>query len=93
MSIGCWSIYPIGYFLGYLGGGADPETLNWVYNLDYINKIAFGVIALTPLKQILQKIIVKKLKFNRTIKIDVSLFLIMEKLQTQKIERSAVLAQ
>ena len=27
------------------GAGADPSTLNWVYNLaDYINKIAFGVI-------------------------------------------------
>ena len=45
VSIG-WSIYPIGYFLGYLSGaGADASTLNWVYNLaDYINKIAFGVI-------------------------------------------------
>ena len=45
VSIG-WSIYPIGYFLGYLSGaGADANTLNWVYNLaDYINKIAFGVI-------------------------------------------------
>ena len=47
VSIG-WSIYPIGYFLGYLSGaGADASTLNWVYNLaDYINKIAFGVINL-----------------------------------------------
>ena len=45
VSIG-WSIYPIGYFLGYLSGaGADASTLNWVYNLaDYVNKIAFGVI-------------------------------------------------
>ena len=45
VSIG-WSIYPIGYFLGYLSGaGADPATLNWVYNLaDFINKIAFGLI-------------------------------------------------
>ena len=45
VSIG-WSIYPIGYFLGYLSGaGADAATLNWVYNLaDYVNKIAFGVI-------------------------------------------------
>jgi bacteriorhodopsin len=40
-----WSIYPIGYFLGYMGGGADPETLNIVYNLaDFVNKIGFGVI-------------------------------------------------
>ena len=47
VSIG-WSIYPIGYFLGYLTGGDQATmagTLNWVYNLaDYINKIAFGVI-------------------------------------------------
>ena len=37
-----WAIYPIGYFLGYLAGGADPATLNIVYNVaDVINKIAF----------------------------------------------------
>ncbi len=40
-----WSIYPIGYFVGYMGGGADPELLNIVYNLaDFVNKIGFGVI-------------------------------------------------
>ena len=40
-----WSIYPIGYFFGYMAGGADAATLNIVYNLaDFINKIAFGVI-------------------------------------------------
>ena len=39
-----WSIYPIGYFLGYLAGGADAGTLNIVYNLaDVLNKIAFGL--------------------------------------------------
>ena len=44
VSIG-WSIYPIGYAIGYLGGGADPAMLNIVYNLaDFVNKIAFGVI-------------------------------------------------
>ena len=44
VSIG-WSIYPIGYFLGYLAGGTDESTLNAVYNLaDVINKIAFGVV-------------------------------------------------
>ena len=43
VSIG-WSIYPIGYFLGYLAGGADASTLNIVYNLaDVLNKIAFGL--------------------------------------------------
>ena len=40
-----WYIYPIGYAIGYLGGGADPATLNIVYNLaDFVNKIGFGVI-------------------------------------------------
>jgi len=44
VSIG-WSIYPIGYFLGYLAGGRDETTLNLVYNLaDIINKIAFGLV-------------------------------------------------
>jgi len=39
-----WSIYPIGYFLGYTGS-ADAGTLNLVYNLaDFVNKIAFGVV-------------------------------------------------
>ena len=39
-----WSIYPIGYYLGYTGG-ADVGTLNIVYNLaDFVNKIAFGVV-------------------------------------------------
>ena len=39
-----WAIYPIGYFLGYMGGGVDSNTLNIVYNLaDFLNKIAFGV--------------------------------------------------
>ena len=41
VSIG-WSIYPIGYFLGYLAGGTDENALNAIYNLaDIINKIAF----------------------------------------------------
>ena len=40
-----WSIYPLGYFLGYMGGGADPGTMNIIYNLaDFWNKIAFGVV-------------------------------------------------
>jgi len=44
VSVG-WSIYPIGYFLGYLAGGTDNNTLNAVYNLaDFINKIAFGLV-------------------------------------------------
>jgi len=40
-----WAIYPAGYALGYMFGGADPAMLNIVYNLaDFVNKIAFGVI-------------------------------------------------
>jgi len=37
-----WSIYPLGYFFGYLMGGVDDDALNLVYNLaDFVNKIAF----------------------------------------------------
>ena len=42
-----WAIYPIGYYMAYLGAGAgdvDMNTLNIVYNLaDLINKAAFGL--------------------------------------------------
>ena len=39
-----WSIYPIGYVMGYLLGGVDANSLNVIYNLaDLVNKIAFGV--------------------------------------------------
>jgi bacteriorhodopsin len=37
-----WSIYPLGYFFGYLCGAVDDSTLNLIYNLaDFVNKIAF----------------------------------------------------
>merc|ERR1712224_497326 len=37
-----WSIYPLGYFFGYLQGAVNDDTLNLVYNLaDFVNKIAF----------------------------------------------------
>jgi len=37
-----WSIYPLGYFFGYLCGAVDDNSLNLVYNLaDFVNKIAF----------------------------------------------------
>lgn len=40
-----WAIYPLGYFMEYLGGGVDPVSLNVIYNLaDFLNKIAFGVL-------------------------------------------------
>ena len=40
-----WAIYPLGYFFGYMAGGASMEALNIIYNLaDVLNKIAFGVI-------------------------------------------------
>jgi len=37
-----WSIYPLGYFFGYLMGSVNDNALNLVYNLaDFVNKIAF----------------------------------------------------
>ena len=41
-----WAIYPIGYFLGYLGGGTEDHinTVNIIYNVaDLVNKTAFGL--------------------------------------------------
>jgi len=37
-----WSIYPLGYFFGYLLGAVDETPLNLVYNVaDFVNKIGF----------------------------------------------------
>merc|ERR1719453_1394889 len=37
-----WSIYPLGYFFGYLCGAVQDCVLNTIYNIaDFINKIAF----------------------------------------------------
>merc|ERR1711953_1637890 len=37
-----WSIYPLGYFFGYLMGSVAAQALNLIYNLaDFVNKIAF----------------------------------------------------
>merc|ERR1712100_250599 len=37
-----WSIYPLGYFFGYLLGSVSNVDLNLLYNLaDFVNKIAF----------------------------------------------------
>ena len=39
-----WAIYPIGYAVGYFGGGVVAVSLNLIYNLaDFVNKIAFGM--------------------------------------------------
>merc|ERR1719160_1731057 len=41
VSIG-WSIYPAGYFFGYMLGAVDDTYLNVIYNIaDFVNKIAF----------------------------------------------------
>ena len=38
-----WAIYPLGYWLGAMGGG-DMAQANLIYNLaDFLNKIAFGL--------------------------------------------------
>ncbi len=40
-----WAIYPIGYFMVYLGGGVDANGLNTLYNLaDLVNKFLFGLV-------------------------------------------------
>ncbi len=39
-----WAIYPLGYAIGYFGGGVDAGNLNLIYNVaDFVNKIAFGM--------------------------------------------------
>jgi hypothetical protein len=40
-----WAIYPVGYAMGYFGGGVDSAGLNILYNLaDLINKFLFGLV-------------------------------------------------
>ena len=40
-----WAIYPLGYFIGNLGGGVDINSINIIYNLsDFLNKIIFGFV-------------------------------------------------
>jgi len=37
-----WSIYPLGYYFGFLLGAVDDVYLNVIYNIaDFVNKIAF----------------------------------------------------
>merc|ERR1711991_785973 len=41
VSVG-WSIYPLGYYFGYLLGQISDAPLNLIYNLaDFVNKIYF----------------------------------------------------
>lgn len=40
-----WAIYPLGYFMEYLGGGVDNASINLIYNLaDFLNKVTFGLV-------------------------------------------------
>jgi len=40
-----WAIYPLAYFMEYLGGGLDNGSINLIYNLaDFLNRIAFGLV-------------------------------------------------
>jgi len=44
VSVG-WSVYPLGYFFGYLTGAVAEAPLNLLYNLaDFVNKIAFCLV-------------------------------------------------
>merc|ERR1712146_91432 len=37
-----WSVYPLGYYFGFLMGTVDDVFLNVIYNIaDFVNKIAF----------------------------------------------------
>ena len=46
-----WLIYPLGYALGYFGGGVDMDLTNQVYNLaDFVNKILIGMIVYAAAK-------------------------------------------
>merc|ERR1711976_956647 len=47
-----WSIYPLGYFFGYLTGAVNDDSLNLIYNLaDFVNKIGFCLAIWTCAKQ------------------------------------------
>merc|ERR1719158_2718298 len=51
-----WSIYPLGYFLGFLTGMADQTTLNVVYNIaDLVNKICFVLACWACAKEVSEK--------------------------------------
>merc|ERR1711924_251561 len=51
VSVG-WSIYPLGYFFGYLLGAVSEAPLNLLYNLaDFVNKIWFCLAIWSAAKQ------------------------------------------
>merc|ERR1712066_980565 len=55
VSVG-WSIYPLGYYFGYLLGTVNDDVLNLVYNLaDFVNKIGFCLAIWNSAKQDTQK--------------------------------------
>ena len=40
-----WAIYPLGYFMEFLGGGVSGGAINLIYNLaDFLNKVTFGLV-------------------------------------------------
>merc|ERR1719276_831792 len=47
-----WSIYPLGYFFGYLMGAVSDSPLNLIYNIaDFVNKIWFCLAIWNAAKQ------------------------------------------
>merc|ERR1712045_706591 len=51
-----WSIYPLGYYYGYLLGAVDETLLNVVYNVaDFVNKIAFVLACWSAAKEETEK--------------------------------------
>jgi len=47
-----WSIYPLGYYFGYLMGSVSAQALNLIYNLaDLVNKIGFCLAIWASAKQ------------------------------------------
>lgn len=40
-----WAIYPLGYFMEFLGGGVESGSINLIYNLvDFLNVVAFSLV-------------------------------------------------
>merc|ERR1712048_205320 len=55
-----WSIYPLGYFFGYLMGAVSDNPLNLIYNVaDFVNKIWFCLAIWHAAKKETQKSLAK----------------------------------